>query len=176
MRCFIGYMLPEEIKNSVEEVQKKIANLPLKIKLVERENLHLCFSFLGEVQESEIKKICMQIDSICKDFKRFVVNVGKIKLIPNKKFIRVIALDANGGAIYENINEEIIKRIGGDSKPLHITLGRVKQVFEREKLVEEIEKIEPNVKGFEVTKIQVIKSELSREGPRYSTIYESKLL
>ena len=52
VRCFIGVLIPEEIKESIELIKESLIKLPMQCKFVERENLHICFSFLGEVEEA----------------------------------------------------------------------------------------------------------------------------
>jgi len=92
VRCFIGILIPEEIKPKIIELQNFLSNF-VKAKFVERENLHLCFSFLGEKNEKEIENVKEKLNEIGKNFESFEVKVKGIKLIPSQSFVRVIALN-----------------------------------------------------------------------------------
>lgn len=175
VRCFVGILIPENLKEKIIELQNYLSNF-VKAKFVERENLHLCFSFLGEKSEKEIGLIKKNLDEISKNFKNFEIRIKGIKLIPSEKFIRVIALNAfDEERISNSLRLEILNKIGGDSKPLHLTLCRVKSM-DKKNFFENIKKIQDFDAGsFTLSSIQLIKSELSKKGPKYEIIHESKL-
>ena len=58
VRCFIGIIIPEDRKNYIERIKKELVSMPIKCKFVESDNLHICISFLGEVEEKRIETIC----------------------------------------------------------------------------------------------------------------------
>jgi 2'-5' RNA ligase len=177
-RCFVGILTPEEVNKNIEKVMEEIKKLPLKCKLVEKENLHICLSFLGEVKENDIKNICKSLDSLALNFKPFEISIKGIKLIPNEKFFRVIALDVESkeGEI-EKLRNEVVKVIGGDSKPPHITLCRVKNIENKNLVIKKLTEMKDMEIGrMKVEKIQLIKSELRKEGPIYSIIHESNII
>lgn len=176
VRCFIGFALPENIKKHVSELQKEVVKLPLEYKLVEVENLHVCLSFLGEVKEDELGRINEGLDEVCRNYVKFNVETSEVKAIPNESYIRVLALDIleKTGSI-ERIRKEIVQKIGGDSKPPHITLCRVKNVSDKKTVALKLEEMKGRTESFPVVAIQLIKSELRRTGPIYSVIHESKL-
>ncbi|MEM5766350.1 MAG: RNA 2',3'-cyclic phosphodiesterase [Candidatus Aenigmatarchaeota archaeon] len=176
VRCFVGYLLPEDIKEEIVELQNKIKKWPIVCKMVEKENLHLNFSFLGEIQESQIKEIYEKIDVVGKKFKKFEVKIGGMKAIPSDKYIRVIVLD-----VFDETNnlkslfDEINKNIKGDSKPAHITLCRVKSIKNKHEVRKFIfEENKPHGK-FVINAIQLIKSELKKTGPIYSILHQTEL-
>lgn len=176
VRCFVGILLPEEIKESAMKAIEKIRNLPLRCKFVEKDNLHICLSFLGEISESDFENISKDFEAIALGFKPFDVFIKGIKLIPSEKFLRVIALDVidETGRI-ESLRREVVKIIGGDSKPPHITLCRVKNIEKRDLTIEKLKEMENiEIGKMKIDKLQLIKSELSREGPAYSVVHESK--
>jgi 2'-5' RNA ligase len=173
-RCFIGIMAPEGVKNKIISIQNSLRRLPIACKMVERENLHLCLSFLGEVEENEINDICRKLDEISQRYKQFDVNVSEIKFIPKEGYIRVLALGCSN-ILLETMSKNIKNEIGGDAKPPHITLCRVKSIEEEQKTIEDIKKIDSDIGKFTVSSIQLIKSELQKTGPIYSVIHESKL-
>ncbi|MEM5829218.1 MAG: RNA 2',3'-cyclic phosphodiesterase [Candidatus Aenigmatarchaeota archaeon] len=176
VRCFIGYLLPEDTKDEIVKLQNQMKEWPIVGKMVERENLHLSFSFLGEIEENQIKEISEKINIISKKFKKFEVEIGKLKAIPNESYIRVIALDVfdktgNLKLIFEDVN----KNIEGDSKPPHITLCRVKKVKNKNELRRLMFEENKNHGKFTIDAIQLIKSELKKTGPVYSVLHQAEL-
>ena len=173
-RCFIGVMLPEGLKGSIATVKEELKRLPLKCKFVERENLHICLSFLGEVED--VKNVSEGLGLVCKDCQKFEVSIDGIKIIPNDSYIRVLALDViDKTGNLEGIRKEVGKRIGGKSNPSHLTLCRVKTIDEKVKTVERIKSIKTDELSFTVSAVQIIKSELRKTGPIYTPISEVQL-
>jgi 2'-5' RNA ligase len=177
MRLFVGYLLPEEQKQFVLRLQSEIGSLGADTKNVENENLHLSMSFLGETAEEDAKKIESDLEEIASKFKKIDVTLCGTKAIPSKSFLRVIALDVHEES--GNLNkliEEIRLKIGGDAKPPHLTLCRVRSMRNKEKLIEFVEKYETACfTTLKIQAIQIIESKLSRGGPKYSIISDSRL-
>jgi len=174
-RCFIGFLLPEDVKNEVVLVQKEINAFPMVCKLVERENLHICFSFLGDIENLDETK--EKLDMIAQEFSKTEVLIGGLKAIPNEKYIRVMVLDVRDqNDILNKIQKRINQEIGGDNKPPHITLCRVKNITNKNLVAEKIKEMR-NKSGsrFIINSVQLIESKLSRSGPIYTVIHESKL-
>jgi 2'-5' RNA ligase len=169
-------MLPEDVKVKIVELQKEMEKWPMKCKFVESENLHLCFSFLGEVDESKLNEISRKIDFLSKVFEKIEVDVDGLEGIPSKSYFRVLALKVlENGALVKMVRE-IVKEIGGDSKPPHITLCRVKFVSNKSEIVRKMEELSNKRCGkFRIQHIQLIKSELKKTGPVYSIIHQAEL-
>jgi 2'-5' RNA ligase len=175
VRCFIGVFIPPEKTEKIIEIQKQIQKLPISLKLVEKENLHICLSFLGNVEEEKLKEICEKLDLICKRYKKFEIEISGIKFIPSENYVRVLALDVKNG-ILETIRKNVKNEIGGDSKPLHLTLCRIKKIENKKETIEKIKKIDSNIGKFTIEKISLIKSVLQKTGPVYTSLHDSFLL
>ena len=175
VRCFIGIFIPEECKEAICRLQEKIKRLPIKCKFVERENLHISLSFLGEISEEKVRKVERELGNLVNEFSSFKVKCKDILFIPNKRYFRVLALDVKEGRnILIAISNEIKRRVGGDVKPPHLTLCRVKKVLEKEVVIKSLEKEESSF-SFIVESIDLVKSTLSPKGPIYQVIKELKL-
>ena len=172
VRVFVGSLLGRI--EEVIEIQNEIKKLPMKAKFVEPSNFHLTFSFLGERNEFEIEKIKKELNEICKNKKSFEVEIKGLIPIPNEKYIGVIAFEVESNEL-KILQKEIKESIGGDVKPPHLTLCRVKRVEDREKVVEYLKEIKFS-KVIEIRSIQIIKSELTPKGPIYSILYSVNLL
>jgi 2'-5' RNA ligase len=174
-RCFVGIMLPKGIRQSATQIQKKLVGFGLKCKFVEPENMHICLSFLGEVGEQKLEELKLKLDEVAKRYKKFDVNVDGMKFIPNENYIRVMVLDVTDrSGLLDKLRRDIANVVGGDSKPLHLTLCRVKYVGNKKGLVNEFRTISCN-KGFQVGSVQLIESRLKRDGPVYTVVHESVL-
>lgn len=174
-RCFVGVKLHEDLKDNIVKIQQSIKSLPIDCKLVERENLHICMSFLGEVEEEKLGSLYENLDNVCSKHHSMSVKVSGIKLIPNEKYVRVIVLDCSSKEL-ENLCNNIEKGVGGDAKPPHITLCRVKDIRDKYQTIRKIKEIGSSAGEFEIFSIQIIKSQLQKSGPIYSIIHEAKLL
>lgn len=175
VRCFIGIMLPENVKSRVIGIANKITEMPIKCKTVEPENLHICLSFLGEIEENMVNDVERKLGGICEKYKPFEVEVSGIKLIPNENYIRVIVCDCCSKLLQE-LSNDVEKYVGGDVKPPHVTICRVKSVADKKSLAEKIQKLDSFVGKFEVGSVQIIKSELEDSGPKYGVLREIKLV
>lgn len=174
VRVFVGINIPEDIKRYVTGIQTQLKTFPATMKFVEPENLHISLSFLGDVNESELGNIKSKLDEICALHASFEVALGDIQLIPNKNFMRVVALDAIGENL-ESLRKEIVKAVGGESHPTHLTLARIGNVTNKNDFIRSVEKIVCNKQTVRVDTIYLIKSELQRNGPVYTKLHGSRL-
>jgi len=150
--------------------------LPIKAKFVEKENLHLTVTFLGNVSEEKVEYLKSQLDLSVKDVKKFNVKLEGLKIIPNENYIRVIGIQVASDEMPELIRK-VAKYIGGDYHEVtKLTLCRVKNVMNKRTIKEFIEKNRDVKMGeFEVKSVALVKSTLTRRGPIYETIHESFL-
>lgn len=175
VRCFIGMFLPENLRGRVISIQNKLKELPMDCKFVEEKNLHICLSFLGEIGENRVSEIEGKMKEISSMYKQFEVSVKGLKLIPNEKFVRVIVFDSRDreGKLF-SIGKLIEKEIGGDAKPPHLTLCRVRKINDKQLFLDKIRDLSnAEIGNFTAAGISLIKSELRRQGPVYSIVSES---
>jgi len=171
MRAFIAYFIPDELKKKIVEIQNEIKSLnAINAKFVEEENLHLSFTFLGEI--SDVERIIKELESF-RNRGKIEAKLKNLLLIPNENYFRVIAIGVESEEA-ENLRKEIYKKIGGDSKPLHLTLCRVKSVSKKEKIIEYAKNFDFE-ESFVIDKICLVKSTLTSEGPIYEVVYEVTL-
>ena len=176
MRAFIGFLAPEHVRDAVLKIGKELEEVGVIGKYVEKENLHVNLAFLDEITDEESQEFVAKMDMIVKGYARFQATLGPLKAIPNEKFTRVIAFEIEQENDRLNtIIREIKKSIGGDAKPPHLTICRVKDIKDRAKFLEFLEKYRTaNLASFDVDSMQLIKSELGSGGPSYSIVHESK--
>lgn len=175
VRCFIGVMVPEYLKDDIVKIQQSIKSLPIDCKIVERGNLHICLSFLGEVDDERLGGLNENLDKLCSKHSHMDVQISGIKFIPNEKYVRVIVMDCFSQEL-RSMGENIQKEIGGDAKPPHITLCRVKNIGDKHQTIKKIKELESDVGRFRISSIQIIKSQLQESGPVYSVLHETRFV
>ena len=146
MRAFLALNLNEEIKNkysNIFKINEKIAEL----KKVSKNKMHITLVFFDNIKEEQIELIKKEV--INSSPAPFNINFEKISYFTNKfKDINVIFVKAVSEelekyvkVLRENLNN--IENLKYDKKYFksHITLARVKRVYDNEKLKEKIEEI-----------------------------------
>jgi 2'-5' RNA ligase len=175
VRCFIAIMIPNELRPRILDVQRKLRALPMRCKLVEPQNLHITLSFLGERSEAEVDSIKSKLDEVCGSHKCFEVHVNGLRLIPSERYVRVLALEVKSKVLFA-LASDIQRSFKGKFAPPHLTLGRVKQLLEREKALSGLLALaDLSVGSFEVRSIQLVKSKLLPTGPVYEVVHQSLL-
>lgn len=174
IRCFISIDLPRPVMNSIEKIQRQIKDKKLfDGKLTEVENLHLTLKFLGEVDLEMIEKIKARLGEI--KFNEFEVKLGGIGVFSKKK-IKIIWIKLNGKGIFElqrQIDEKLQDLFPAETRFMsHVTIARVKRVYNKKGFLEYINKIKLPELEFKVSRFCLNKSELFEAGPLYEILSE----
>jgi RNA 2',3'-cyclic 3'-phosphodiesterase len=170
MRCFIAVDLPDFLKAGIVKTQTELSGFDSK--LVEEENLHFTLKFLGDVSEDKIDVMKNRLATI--HIPKFNVRLNGVGFFPNDKFIRVVWIGTESKEFSDlhndvnNLLSDIVKK----EKPMpHLTLARIKTQSFREELIEFSKRHEKEDFGsFEVSKILLKKSTVTRNGPVYEDI------
>lgn len=182
VRCFLCIKVPEELREKIMQIQKQFNEF--NIKFVEKENLHITLAFLmkggeREVSEFDIEGIKKAMNGI--ETKPFEILIKNLIPIPSQSFIRVLAFDiVKGKQEIENIQNHFkinLKKISINPSinPAHLTIGRVKFVKNKEKLVKKIKEQNKEIGSFVCNKITLMQSKLTPQGPVYSEIFSKNL-
>ena len=173
MRLFIGIFLPEEVLDYLYELQNKLKKeLPAKINWVSKSRIHFTLKFLGSLDEKNINAIKERLNRI--HFNSFKLKLDKIGAFPDMEFIRVIWIGLKPvqelNRVQQWIDMELLDLFPKDQDfNVHLTLGRVKNIQDKEKFKKNL-KIEIENKEFEVNEFCLVKSELHKEGPSYEIL------
>mgnify|MGYP000673740143 CR=1 FL=1 len=173
-RLFVCVWIPEEMKRDIVKFQEKMSKLEMDAKFVEKENLHLTITFLGEVEDvSSIKNSLVNI----KGFGPFTVRLSGLKIIPSENYIRVIGVDVKDQGKFSLLIKTIWSLVDGDyHETAKMTLCRVKKIKDKQKVASFL-KENKNVDfgEFIVKKVSLVKSDLTPKGPVYTTLFEVDL-
>jgi len=174
MRLFVCVWIPEDMKKDIIKFQEKMSTLGMDAKFVEKGNLHLTITFLGEVEDvSSIKNSIVNI----KGFGQFPVRLSGLRIIPSTNYIRVIGINIKDQGRFSLLTKTVGSMIGGDyHDEAKMTLCRVKSIRNKEKVLSFLEENKNIDFGeFTVKKISLVRSDLTPSGPIYTTIFEVDL-
>ena len=180
MRAFISIELPERIRKEIFKEFEKMKNSGLVSgNFVKKENLHLTLKFFGNISEEEIEKIKSKISEL--SFSKFELFTDGVGVFPSEKYVKILwtKLISNKLKFIKDIIEEKLFEIGINKETRefssHVTVARVKNVTDRTKFLEKVKTMQIKKMSFEVEKISLLKSELTRNGPIYKVLEEFKL-
>lgn len=162
-----------------EDIRKTNAD----VKLVELENIHITVKFLGDTDEQHIDAIEQRMKESVQGIKPFPITLRGTGVFPNKNYVKVLWV----GITDEGTIEAIAKAIDASLAPLgfkkeqrgfspHLTVGRVKTARNKERLLRVVDQY--NAEEFTVQEVQALmlkKSDLTPQGPMYSTLREVRL-
>lgn len=182
MRAFISVDIEDPIiLRKIMDVQERLDRTGADLKLVESSNLHFTLSFLGEIDTSQKDAICMRLQSLVAP--PIQVRLRGVGAFPGPGKPRVIWLGVESGA--ENLRKyaEIARKITRDSGvgieqeefTPHLTIARVRSLFNKEKLTLELMNLSNLDIGDTLTsRIRLKRSTLTPKGPQYEILCESK--
>jgi 2'-5' RNA ligase len=183
IRSFIAIELPGELKQALTELQRKFKSAgSLPVKWVDPGNIHLTLKFLGDIDAADTSKIITALEEAVRGLPPFNLEVRGLGVFPNMSRIQIIWV-----GLYGDLGKlsQLQKRIETSLKPLgfppearpfspHLTLARVRDFAhpdERQKLGKLISAASFEEKyAINVNAINLMKSQLTREGPIYSKL------
>ncbi len=183
IRSFIAIELPGEVKKALADLQQRFKSAgSLPVKWVDPGNIHLTLKFLGDIDANNIDKILKAIEEAVQDKSSLSIEVRGLGVFPNLNRIQVIWVGLHGEL--EKL-EQLQKSIEANLKPLgfppenrpftpHLTLARVRDFArpeERQKLGQLISAASFEGKyTIDITSINLMKSQLAPDGPKYSKL------
>ena len=187
MRTFIAIEIPEEIRNSLAQIQSHLKYSGADVKWVAPANIHLTLKFLGEIDEKKCEAVKSALDIIAKDTHAFEISLKDIGAFPKIDHPRVIWAGLDKGA-KESTElagkiDEALSKIGfaKESRPFaaHLTLGRVRSGKNKEALKAKIDSLqgpEASGQGAEnISSVILFHSKLTPTGSIYTKLHETKL-
>ncbi|MCD6229565.1 MAG: RNA 2',3'-cyclic phosphodiesterase [Candidatus Diapherotrites archaeon] len=183
MRYFFAVPLQKNQQEKIVKFQEKFSECGVKIKFVERENIHITVVFLGEVSKSDA--LCAFDEVRNTGFEGFEAEAKGVHAFPSDSNSRVLFAGFGAGSekltglieSIENLSQvkkltTLQKKQGLAGKGIvpHITIGRVKSHANR-KLTETI----LNATDFyffdiNINEVQLWESKLTPAGPVYNVV------
>jgi RNA 2',3'-cyclic 3'-phosphodiesterase len=180
IRSFIAIEMPPEVRKSLIRLQQGLKGGGQQIKWVEPQNMHLTLQFLGNIDAGKVSSITTAIEKAASGIRPFHIEVGGLGAFPDMRRVNIIWVGLTGDL--EKL-ERLQKNIGANLTPLgfppetrpftpHLTIGRVRDFARPEERVaigQMIARTDYSVKHkIDVVAVNLMKSQLTREGPIYS--------
>lgn len=188
VRSFIAISLPEEVKVGLAQLQAQLkSGEPSSVKWVDPFSVHLTLKFLGNVAVDKVDKITKAMEKAAQGISPFHLEVKSLGAFPNLRRVQVVWVGINGEV---KKLSQLQQRIESNLSPLgftpelrpfapHLTLARLRDQAssdERQRFGQLIAgtKFEP-AHTIKVDSINLMRSQLTREGPIYSQISSVRL-
>jgi len=190
----VAINLPGDIKKELFSYSEKWLDLPAK--WTEKDNLHITLEFLGALTDEEIGEVCLAVKGVAERHNSFSLNLRSICYGPHKgatplsgvkgtlsvpKFVWAEGDKSEElSAIREDLEESLTEKIRFVPENRifapHITLARISSWEWRAIEPEERPEIHetPDLM-FTVESIEVMESELKRDGPVYTVLEAHEL-
>lgn len=190
LRLFVAIPLPLEVKKTMREAQGKLKSLlPVdSIAWTKADNLHLTLRFIGEASAEQVLEISRGIRQSLAGFGSMRLICERLGCFPHARFPRVVwagVHDETGEQLeflQRRIDEAVVAFAAKPAEERfvgHVSLARLKQIkrAEAEKLERFLdEAVAIRFGTWRADAVQLIRSELSPQGSRYTTLDVISLL
>jgi len=184
MRLFIAVNLSSEIKQSIRDALDRFPISDPPWRWVKDDALHITLKFLGETPEERIPAIIAHIEKACIGHRRFRIRLAHLGGFPNLNKPRVLFYQVVEGGqtlagLAGDIDRSLAEGLGvaGEKRPFraHVTVARIKRPLPREITSRFAEAPVLASADQSVCSVDLMRSELHREGARYSPVKEIAL-
>jgi 2'-5' RNA ligase len=184
MRLFVALNLPKKERDRIFKTTRHLREEELPIRWVEAGHYHLTLKFLGEVHPDRVEHVQRVLDRVAAGTPSFDVKVGGFGAFPTVRRPRVLWLGADPSPALRCLKQDLewaLAECGFDRETRafhpHLTLGRsgddeAAGVFRG--LDETLAAMDYSG-TFTVRVIDLMCSQLSREGPSYRVVSSSQL-
>jgi 2'-5' RNA ligase len=185
-RTFIALEMNEALHRHLEEVIDQVAQVLPNARWVDPAGIHLTLAFLGELTDARLSQAMQAAEIAAQQVKPFTYRLSHLGIFGSPKQPRVLwmGIDEPSGAmtrLHRILNQELEQRgFEIDKRPFspHLTLARFKQPLmpdEQQGLQRILVGKQRGVVATHVCTVEhvnVMKSELSRAGARYTCLKE----
>jgi RNA 2',3'-cyclic 3'-phosphodiesterase len=176
-RLFVGVPCPEELLPVVSRAQESLEGLP-GLRPTRREQLHVTLAFLGEVDPAAAG-IAREVVRGCAEERAGEATVTGLLPLPSAGRARVVTLKIDDveqvfGRLFERVMSQleanqVMQREKRPFRP-HLTIARLRSPV----------RVEPRFEGadapYPVDSVNLYRSELRREGARYTVVERAPLI
>ena len=135
IRTFIAIKIPDDIKGRIAQFQKRAAAEERSIRWVNVNNIHITLKFIGEIPESLVKKIVINIFEKPSLTNALEIGLKGTGVFPDVRRPRIVWVGITSGSeqltklVFELESKLLDLNIPKDSRKFkpHVTIGRLKQ-------------------------------------------------
>ena len=179
IRTFIAIKIPQDILTQIAVLLSGLKTLGGRITWVKPENMHLTLKFLGKTDPVQVKNISEKLSQLVLSFNRFEIKFKGLGAFPNFRRPKIFWIGTVGdnSTLIQLANKIDRQMSEFGFKPenrrfsAHLTIGRVRDQGGIEPIINLLQKEENFTAGeFIVKQVFFIKSELTQQGPIYTTL------
>ncbi|MEW6443562.1 MAG: RNA 2',3'-cyclic phosphodiesterase [bacterium] len=178
IRCFLAISLPEDLRDSLENLRSRLDLPQFDVRWVQASNVHLTLRFLGEIPESDLRRISLAAGRAAEVTESFSFRIEELGAFPTLQSPKVVWVGVQPPEPLTHLERRLSKELDQvqwppPDKPFrpHLTLGRVKSPRGKTELKKVLEKHQKERVGEALaTGIELIRSQLRPSGPIYTNL------
>ena len=185
MRTFVAIEVDQSCRKKLRNAIEALKPVAEGVRWVNDNALHLTLKFIGELDEKELPTAISAIENAAAQSSPFNMEVAGISGFPPRGTPKVVfaAVSEPEGILellHESVDETLHHDLGVKQETRkfvpHITLGRVKKRGKAPTLNEMQDTVKDDYFGaVAVSGMELIKSDLTPDGPIYTTLHEFTL-
>ena len=184
MRLFIALNLPKKERDRIHRSARPLRESDYPVRWVESDQYHITLKFLGDVHPDKVERVQKALDRVAGGTPEFEVKMGGFGAFPTIRKPRVLWVGAEPSPALRCLKQDLewaLAECGFEREMQafhpHLTLGRSTEdggggVFRG--LEEMVGKLDYAGK-FSVHTVDLMSSQLSRQGPSYTVVSSSHL-
>jgi 2'-5' RNA ligase len=184
VRLFLAINFPAAVQHEIATVTAPLRDCAPELGWTAEDRLHLTLKFLGEQAEPRVDALAAALAKAATPHRELVMTVGGIGAFPNFRRARVVWMGVSQEPRLELLHHDIevaydalgCELEGRPFRP-HLTLARVRDALPVERmraLWREAKKIDYTTE-FVVRSVDLMRSDLSSTGSRYTTLVSAPL-
>jgi 2'-5' RNA ligase len=189
-RAFIALEMNEQQQRHLSQVMQRAARVLPSVRWTDPSSIHLTLAFLGELDDERLEQACSAAEEAAQNSSPFSYRLSRLGIFGPERQPRVIwmGIDEASGALlrlHAALRLALLQRgFAVEERPFapHLTLARVKAPLALEEqqrlhslLASPQNELVPR-DGYLVQHIDLMKSELSRVGAKYTSLKKYGLM
>jgi 2'-5' RNA ligase len=177
MRLFVAIDLPDDLSADVAAAQDRFGTHP-GLRFTDPSQAHVTLAFLGEVAADRVERFSEAIEAaVDAGPGPFETTIGGFGAFPSLDYISVVWTGVRQGAgamtdLHDHL-EDRLTPLGFEPDDHaftpHVTLARMDDARGKETVQRVVREEDPTIGSFRVEEVRLKQSELTPDGPAYST-------